>query len=111
MPKLKQAMSLLTSLLATRINPISTYEAFRSELHERVKDHSHRLMMYQESVELNVDGSLNHIHPLSLTIVSGKNDTFHFHDAMQQPDREQFIEAMIKELKDHHINKHWNIGN
>ena len=49
------------------------------------------------------------MHPLSLAIVSGKNDTFHFHDAMHQPDREQFIEAMIKELNDHHTNKHWRL--
>ena len=65
--------------------------------------------MYQESVELNVDGSLNFVHPLSLTIVSGENDTFHFHDAMEQPDREQFIEAMIKELNDHLVNNHWKL--
>ena len=40
---------------------------------------------------------------------SGKNDTYHFHDAMRQPDCEEFIKAMIKELKDHHDNKHWRL--
>ena len=106
MPRLKQAMGMVTTLLATIKTPETIYGAFRAELHKRVDDHAHRLMMYQESVNLNVDGSINHVHPLSLAIVSGKNDTFHFHDAMQQPDREQFIEAMIKELNDHHSNKH-----
>ena len=56
-----------------------------------------------------MDGSLNHVHPLSLTIVSGKNNTFYVHDVMKQPDREQFIQAMIKELNDHHENNHWTL--
>jgi len=40
---------------------------------------------------------------------SGKNDTFYFHDAMKEPDRDQFIMAMTKELKDHHDNNHWKL--
>ena len=27
---------------------------------------------------------------------TGKNNKFHFHEAMQQPDRDEFIKAMAK---------------
>jgi hypothetical protein len=30
-------------------------------------------------------------------------------EAMRQPDREKFIEAMKKEINDHTDNKHWRI--
>ena len=63
-------------------------------------------MIYKESIDLSVDGSLNHTHPLSLAIVFRKDNTFHFYDAMQKSDREQFIETMLKELKDHQANRH-----
>ena len=75
----------------------------------RVSKHADRLMMYPQIVEMNVDGSINNMHPLCMVNSSGKNDTYHFHDAMRQPDREEFIKAMVKELKDHHENKHWKL--
>ena len=56
-------------------------------------------------MKLNIDGSMNFMHPLSLATKTGKNDTFHFHQAMQQEDREDFIRAMVKELEDHRDNK------
>ena len=58
---------------------------------------------------MNVDSSYNFTHLLSLAVRSGSNVTFHFHDAMKQPDRNEFIKAMVKELKDHHDNNHWEL--
>ena len=40
---------------------------------------------------------------------NAKNDVFHFHQAMQQDDRDEFIKAMVKELEDHKRNKHWKL--
>jgi hypothetical protein len=34
-------------------------------------------------------------------------DTMYFHEAIRQPDREEFIKAMIKEINDHIKRKHW----
>ena len=65
--------------------------------------------MMHETVELNIDGSINFMHPMSFVAKSGKNDTFHFHDAMRQDDRGEFIKAMVKELDQHHKNKHWKL--
>ena len=52
---------------------------------------------------------MNLMHPLSLATKPGKNDSFHFHQTMQQEDREDFIRAMVKELEDHRDNKHWKL--
>ena len=50
------------------------------------------------------------MYPLSLAAKSASNDTFYFHHAMQLDDRDQLIEAIIKELDDHHRNKHWKLA-
>jgi hypothetical protein len=34
-------------------------------------------------------------------------DTMYFHEAIRQPDREDFIKAIIKEINDHINRKHW----
>ncbi|KAL7580919.1 hypothetical protein ACA910_005738 [Epithemia clementina (nom. ined.)] len=36
-------------------------------------------------------------------------DTMYLHEAMRQPDREQFMLAMQKEINDHEIRKHWEV--
>ena len=47
-------------------------------------------------MKLNIDGSMNFMHSLSLATKTGKNDTFHFHQAMQQEGWKDFIRAMVK---------------
>ena len=76
--------------------------ALNSRLDDTVNDHRQRLQMSGSTIEMNVDGSLNNLHPLSFVAKSGKNETFHFHGAMQQDDRDEFIKAMIRELEEHH---------
>jgi len=109
MSKLRSGVGLMVALATSIQTPKRVYSKVKKTLHGKVQEHAERLMLYEETLEMNVDGSLNFIHPLSLAVSSGQNDTFHFHDAMQQPDREEFIKAMIKELKDHHDNQHWRL--
>lgn len=66
-------------------------------------------MNYDEAVQLNVDGSINFMHPLSLATQTAGNDVFYFYQAMQEDDREDFIKAMIKEFDDHQSNNHWKL--
>jgi histone deacetylase 1/2 len=40
---------------------------------------------------------------------SADPDTMYLREAMRQPDREQFIKAMKKEIQDHTENKHWRV--
>ena len=102
---LQSALGMLSALLTCT----SLYNKIKKKMKIRVKEHAERLMMYPQLVEMNVDGSINSMHPLCMVNSSGKNDAYHFHDAMRQPDREEFIKAMVKELKDHHENKHWKL--
>ena len=56
-----------------------------------------------------VDGTLNQINYHAFSADVGKNETFTFHQAMQQDDRLLFIEAMEKEIADHEERDHWTI--
>jgi histone deacetylase 1/2 len=40
---------------------------------------------------------------------SSNPDTMYLHEALQAPDRKQFIEAMQREIKDHEELKHWEL--
>mmetsp|Transcript_21410 Transcript_21410/g.29994 ORF Transcript_21410/g.29994 Transcript_21410/m.29994 type:complete len:173 (+) Transcript_21410:38-556(+) len=106
---LRAGMSYLVSFFTKVKSAPRAYAAFKATIEKDIKLHEQRLMFYQEAVELNVDGSTNFIHPLCMTAKSRKNDVSHFHEAMRQPDREEFIQAMMKELRDHHENKHWRL--
>lgn len=50
---------------------------------------------------------MNHIHPLSFATQTANNEAYHFHQAMQQDDREDFLQAMKDEIKAHEDNNHW----
>jgi histone deacetylase 1/2 len=47
--------------------------------------------------------------PIFAFAASADPDTMYLKEAMRQPDREKFIEAMKKEIQDHTDNKHWKI--
>jgi hypothetical protein len=40
---------------------------------------------------------------------SSDPDTMYLHEAMRAPDRDQFVEAMNKELEAHDTNRHWEL--
>ena len=47
-----------------------------------------------------MDGTLNLPHPLVLATQAADTEVFHYTAAMQQPDRDKFTLAMIKEIED-----------
>jgi hypothetical protein len=47
--------------------------------------------------------------PIFAFAASADPDTMYLKEAMRQPDREKFIEAMKKEIQDHTDNKHWKL--
>jgi hypothetical protein len=56
------------------------------------------------------DFDTNAEHPLLFAFsASADPDTMYLHEAMRQPGRLQFIEAMRKEVSDHTKNKNWSI--
>ena len=56
------------------------------------------------------DGSINEFSQLFAFASSlADNDTMYLKEAMAQPDRDKFLEAMIKEIEDHTSRGHWRI--
>jgi hypothetical protein len=45
--------------------------------------------------------------PIAFLARTSDPDTMYFHQAIRQPDREEFIKAIIKEINDHIKHKHW----
>ena len=74
-----------------------------------MEDHKKQMMMADGAIEMNVDGSINYMHPMCFVTKSGKNNTFHFHGAMTQDDFNDFIKVMVNNLDGHHKNKYWKL--
>ena len=47
-------------------------------------------------------------HPLSFK-ASADPDTMYLHEALQQPDKEQFLKAMEEEVDVHREGRHWEV--
>jgi hypothetical protein len=45
--------------------------------------------------------------PIAFLSRTSDPDMMYFHEAIRQPDREDFIKAIIKEVNDHIKRKHW----
>ena len=104
------ALGFVTAYISTTsTGSIGCYSSFKSSFNHTLASHHAKIMHYDEAVQLNIDGSMNYIHPLSFAAKKTGNEVFYFHQAMQEDDREDFIKAMIKELEDHRVNKHWKL--
>eukprot|EP00956_Cyclotella_meneghiniana_P008617 scaffold11745_cov39-Cyclotella_meneghiniana.AAC.1 len=55
------------------------------------------------------DGTINHIHNYALATDLSNNEVFTYSQAARQSDRQQFIEAMAKEVGDHEEREHWEL--
>jgi hypothetical protein len=51
----------------------------------------------------------NDFHPLAYAASLADKDSMHLAKAMKQPDQEEFVKAMEKEIQDHTQCKHWSI--
>ena len=99
--RLKKALGLITFCFTGMSGTVGqSYMSIKKELNNKLKSYQSKMINYKEVVDLNADGSLNCMHLLSF-VANMANDTFHFHQAMQEDDCDEVINAMIKELKDH----------
>ena len=83
------------------------YASYRTALQEKITLHESKFLNHHDSINMNADGTLNTLHPLSYQAKKAENDTFTFKEAMQEDDREEFIRAMLKEIEDHQERKYW----
>ena len=109
MTSLRQAVGYIINSLMGYSSTQQAYTSLKQNINNDIENQEQMSVMMHEDEELNVDGSVNYIHPMSFVAKSGKNDTFHFHDAMKQNDRGEFIKAMVRELEQHQRNKHWKL--
>ena len=86
MTRLHTAIGCMLQWLFENSPVAAMHIVFKEKLNNTVNDHRNRLQMLDNTIKMNVDDSLNNLHPLSFVAKSGKNDTFHFHGAMQQDD-------------------------
>jgi len=56
-----------------------------------------------------IDGSLNEMNCFAFATKSGSNETYTFRQVQKQPDIEDFITAMEKEIADHEQRGHWTM--
>jgi len=61
-------------------------------------------VIFNALIDLEIDTN----HPLSFA-ASSDPDTMYLDQALREPDREQFIEAMQKEIADHEERGHWEV--
>jgi hypothetical protein len=55
------------------------------------------------------NNTLNNFHPFAYVASLADANTMHLAEAMQQPDRDEFVKAITKEIADHTNHKHWSI--
>ena len=49
-----------------------------------------------KSERIQTDNTRNYTHPLALTAAPNDTEVFYYHQAMSQPDKDKFVDAMIK---------------
>jgi hypothetical protein len=81
--------------------------------------HSHQVLLQSSSLLSNAinsyhrvnslyDGTINCFSTMAQSTVAS-NETFNYKEALQQPDKIEFIKAMINEVDDHETRKHWTL--
>ena len=68
-----------------------------------------KVVLHAEKLTSNFYGTLNSFHHAALMTASGDNDTYTFKNMLQEDDKNEFISAMMKEIKDHEDRNHWNV--
>ena len=81
-----------------------TYDVFESLQAEAMDPNKYYDALHQDDYKLQDDLK----EPLSF-LSKTQNDTMYFHQAMKEPDREEFVKAMVKEYNDHTDRKHWEL--
>ena len=56
-------------------------------------------------------GTSNCVHPLALALITAAPDTevFYFQEAMHEPDRDKFVQVMVKEIDDLNTAQVWKL--
>ena len=62
-----------------------------------------KAVKHSERINLHFDNTLNAVHHAVLMTGGDSNDVYTFKEMLAQPDKADFIEAMMKEVSDHKV--------
>ncbi len=85
--------------------PQRLIEAFAAEIAQANNDHE----PYEVLRDIHDDDANEQEHPMMAYAASSDPDVMYLHEAMQQPDREEFKKAMTKEVKDQEARNNWEV--
>ena len=60
-----------------------------------------KVVYHTKEIQKHFDGTLNYMNPLTYVTEKSDNETYTFREMLCQEDKNQFIMAMNKEIKDH----------
>ena len=97
--RLKHALGFLTTVATYTLHvPHFAYAEYKRNHFQKSAFFHEKILHHLEVINMNADSTYNYIHSLSFATSKGDNETYYFHQAMQQNDREDCIDAMIKKL-------------
>ena len=83
-------------------------DRMRESLEQATGNFSYALTYYDRMHEFDYEDQVSRDSPISY-LAKTDQDTMYLHQAMQEPDRDRFIQAIIKEVNDHIERKHWEL--
>ena len=63
----------------------------------------------QSKLQQLTDGTSNIVHPLTLAAAAPNTEVFYFKEAMHEPDRDKFVQVMVKEIDDLNTAQVWKL--
>ena len=78
-------------------------------LHDRAQNIVFAAVRGFHSANQIFDGTLNSLHHMALLAGKENNESYTYKDMLKQPDRADFIRAMLKETDDHENWNHWEV--
>ena len=60
-------------------------------------------------INQHFDGTFKYFNPSAYAADMSDNDTYTFREMLQQPDKNDFIQAMLKEIQDHENRNHMHL--
>ena len=105
--QLSATIAAFSMFIMSRMNLTHAYSSMRQAI-QRPSIHAPSYLKElhaQRMINLNCDLTFNNDH----VIYNAKadNEVYTFHEILQMPDKQEFVQAMVKELEDHHNRKHW----
>ena len=98
-------LSILTTLLCFSAALTGAIHKAPSVAYTTAESTIHRFNQANENFDSTCNGILHHVY----SVGKEANENFTFKEMLQQDDKEEFVEAMKKEISDHTKREHWEL--